>query len=87
MHASVVVHEVRSIFSASPSSELLNLNHTRIDKSTSVLQIRSSLRSVFHDETNFGFGTLAFYSITMRGAGLLAAPVVMNIQSLRAISM
>src|SRR3569833_2414678 len=47
------------IFSASPSSELLNPNHTGIIALLVSLRIRSSLQSARQIKANFEFGTLA----------------------------
>src|SRR6185312_15237528 len=51
--------EVRFIFSASPSSELLNPNRTGIVGLLVSFRIRSSLRSALQIEANFEFGALA----------------------------
>ena len=50
--------DVRFLVSASPSSELVNLNHTETPGLLASVRIRGSLRRVLHNEANFGFGTL-----------------------------
>jgi hypothetical protein len=63
--------EVRSIFFASPSSELLNPNHTRHLRVFS--RIQGSLRNA---EANFGFGTRGTSPLVMRGRAAAMAPPV-----------